>query len=132
MFHYRLMATAGLRQRVLRLHYLSRTLKVSISANGPHSTAAAQAVDEALQDKEEQFELGPLCAMEKLKRRKPVCLFFPLVSGNKLLGLHAMKRRHLKLAGYKVVELHHQEWFPLLRKSRTEKLAYLHCKVFDQ
>ncbi|CAL9690137.1 unnamed protein product [Knipowitschia caucasica] len=51
---------------------------------------------------------------------------------DQLLGLHAMKRRHLKLAGYKVVELHHQEWFPLLRKSRTEKLAYLHCKVFDQ
>lgn len=49
-----------------------------------------------------------------------------------LLGLHAMKRRHLKLAGYKVVELHHQEWFPLLRKSRTEKLAFLHCKIFNQ
>lgn len=49
-----------------------------------------------------------------------------------LLGLHAMKRRHLKLAGYKVVELNHQEWFPMLRKSRTEKLAYLHCKVFNQ
>lgn len=49
-----------------------------------------------------------------------------------LLGLHAMKRRHLKLAGYKVIELHHQEWFPLLRKSRLEKLAYLHCKVFTQ
>ncbi|XP_072300694.1 FAST kinase domain-containing protein 5, mitochondrial [Eucyclogobius newberryi] len=51
---------------------------------------------------------------------------------DQLLGLHAMKRRHLKLAGYKVVELHHQEWFPLVRKSRTEKLAYLHCKVFNQ
>lgn len=49
-----------------------------------------------------------------------------------LLGLHAMKRRHLKLADYKIVELHHQEWFPLLRKSRTEKLAYLHCKIFNQ
>ncbi|XP_034430634.1 FAST kinase domain-containing protein 5, mitochondrial [Hippoglossus hippoglossus] len=48
-----------------------------------------------------------------------------------LLGLHAMKRRHLKLAGYKVVELSRHEWFPLLRKSRAEKLAYLHCKVYD-
>nr|XP_019945153.1 PREDICTED: FAST kinase domain-containing protein 5, mitochondrial [Paralichthys olivaceus] len=48
-----------------------------------------------------------------------------------LLGLHAMKRRHLGLAGYKVVELSHYEWFPLLRKSRAEKLAYLHCKVYD-
>lgn len=48
-----------------------------------------------------------------------------------LLGLHAMKRRHLKMAGYKVVELSHHEWFPMLRKSRSEKLAYLRCKVFD-
>lgn len=48
-----------------------------------------------------------------------------------LLGLHAMKRRHLKLAGYKVVELSHHEWFPLMRKSRSERLAYLHCKVYD-
>lgn len=48
-----------------------------------------------------------------------------------LLGLHAMKRRHLNLAGYTVVELRHQEWFPLLRKSRSEKLAYLHCKVYN-
>lgn len=48
-----------------------------------------------------------------------------------LLGLHAMKRRQLKLAGYRVVELGYREWFPLLRKSRTEKLAYLHCKLFD-
>uniref|UniRef100_I3KXY7 RAP domain-containing protein n=1 Tax=Oreochromis niloticus TaxID=8128 RepID=I3KXY7_ORENI len=43
-----------------------------------------------------------------------------------LLGLHAMKRRQLKIAGYRVVELSYQEWFPLLRKSRAEKLAYLH------
>ncbi|XP_028992506.1 FAST kinase domain-containing protein 5, mitochondrial [Betta splendens] len=48
-----------------------------------------------------------------------------------LLGLHAMKRRQLNLAGYRVVELEHHEWFPLLRKSRSEKLAYLHCKVYD-
>uniref|UniRef100_A0A3P8U9Q2 FAST kinase domains 5 n=1 Tax=Amphiprion percula TaxID=161767 RepID=A0A3P8U9Q2_AMPPE len=48
-----------------------------------------------------------------------------------LLGLHAMKRRQLKMAGYRVVELNYHEWVPLLRKSRTEKLAYLHCKMFD-
>lgn len=51
---------------------------------------------------------------------------------DQMMGFHAMKRRHLKLAGYKVIELHHQEWFPLLRRSRTEKLAYLSCKVFSQ
>ncbi|XP_068427943.1 FAST kinase domain-containing protein 5, mitochondrial isoform X2 [Clinocottus analis] len=49
----------------------------------------------------------------------------------RLLGLHAMKRRQLKLAGYRVVELNHQEWFPMLRKSRVEKLAHLHCKIYN-
>lgn len=48
-----------------------------------------------------------------------------------LMGLHAMKRRHLKLAGYRVVELSFHEWFPMLRKSRAEKLAHLHCKVYN-
>lgn len=47
-----------------------------------------------------------------------------------LLGLHALKRRQLALAGYRVVELPHWEWFPLLRRSYAEKLAYLHCKIF--
>lgn len=50
---------------------------------------------------------------------------------DQLLGLHAMKRRQLKLAGYRVVELSHREWSPMLRKSRTEKMAYLHCKVYN-
>ncbi|KAM4610585.1 FAST kinase domain-containing protein 5, mitochondrial [Polymixia lowei] len=48
-----------------------------------------------------------------------------------LLGLHAMKRRQLKLAGYRIVELAHWEWFPLLKKSHAEKLAYLHCKIYS-
>lgn len=48
-----------------------------------------------------------------------------------LLGLHAMKRRQLRKAGYRVVELSHQEWFPMVRKSRTEKMAYLHCKIYN-
>ncbi|XP_051523458.1 FAST kinase domain-containing protein 5, mitochondrial-like [Myxocyprinus asiaticus] len=48
-----------------------------------------------------------------------------------LLGLHALKRRQLMLAGYRVVELPHWEWFPLLRRSQAEKLAYLHCKIFS-
>lgn len=50
---------------------------------------------------------------------------------DQLLGLHAMKRRQLKLAGYRVVELNYREWFHMLRKSRTEKMAYLHCKVYN-
>jgi len=48
-----------------------------------------------------------------------------------LLGLHALKRRQLRLAGYRVVELSHWEWFPLLRKRQHDKLAYLHCKIFS-
>lgn len=48
-----------------------------------------------------------------------------------LLGLHAMKRRHLKMVGYRVVELSYREWSSMLRKSRAEKLAYLHCKIYD-
>ncbi|KAG7476566.1 hypothetical protein MATL_G00084340 [Megalops atlanticus] len=47
-----------------------------------------------------------------------------------LLGLHALKRRQLALAGYRVVELPPWEWFPLLRRSRAEKLDYLRAKIF--
>uniref|UniRef100_A0A3B3Y1Y8 RAP domain-containing protein n=1 Tax=Poecilia mexicana TaxID=48701 RepID=A0A3B3Y1Y8_9TELE len=53
------------------------------------------------------------------------------IQSQQLLGLHAMKRRHLKIAGYRVVELSHWEWFSMLRKSRAQKLAYLHCKIYD-
>lgn len=48
-----------------------------------------------------------------------------------LLGLHAMKRRHLKIAGYRVVELNYHEWGPMLWKSKAEKLGYLHCKIYN-
>lgn len=48
---------------------------------------------------------------------------------SQLLGLHILKRRQLKQAGYQVVELSYQDWFPLLRKSKFKKLAYLQYKV---
>lgn len=48
----------------------------------------------------------------------------------RLLGLHCLKRRQLRLLGYEVVEIPFWEWFPLLRRSRSEKLSYLHYKVF--
>lgn len=48
-----------------------------------------------------------------------------------LTGLHSMKRRQLALAGYTVVEVPHWEWFPLLRRSLPERLAYMHCKIFS-
>lgn len=47
-----------------------------------------------------------------------------------LLGLHNMKRRQLNRVGYRVVELFHWEWLPLLKRTRLEKLAFLHEKVF--
>ncbi|XP_028829661.1 FAST kinase domain-containing protein 5, mitochondrial [Denticeps clupeoides] len=50
----------------------------------------------------------------------------------RLLGLHALKRRQLVRSGYRVVELAHWEWFPLLRRSQAEKTAYLHGKIFSR
>ncbi|NXT00874.1 FAKD5 protein, partial [Jacana jacana] len=49
----------------------------------------------------------------------------------RLLGLHCLKRRQLRQLGYVVVELPFWEWFPLLRRTRLEKLSYLHYKVFN-
>ncbi|XP_040275252.1 FAST kinase domain-containing protein 5, mitochondrial [Bufo bufo] len=48
-----------------------------------------------------------------------------------LLGLHAMKRRQLQKLGYVVVELPYWEWYPLAKCSQSEKLSYLHYKVYD-
>ncbi|XP_072475870.1 FAST kinase domain-containing protein 5, mitochondrial [Notamacropus eugenii] len=48
-----------------------------------------------------------------------------------LLGLHSMKRRQLRRLGYIVVELAFWEWFPLVKRTRSEKLSYLHEKVFN-
>ncbi|XP_023667414.2 FAST kinase domain-containing protein 5, mitochondrial [Paramormyrops kingsleyae] len=48
-----------------------------------------------------------------------------------LLGLQVLKRRQLALVGYRVVDLPPWEWLPLLRQSRTEKLAYLQGKIFS-
>lgn len=49
----------------------------------------------------------------------------------RLLGLHCLKRRQLRQLGYVVVELPFWEWFPLLKRTRLEKLSYLHYKVFN-
>uniref|UniRef100_UPI0037E762C4 FAST kinase domain-containing protein 5, mitochondrial n=1 Tax=Semicossyphus pulcher TaxID=241346 RepID=UPI0037E762C4 len=75
----------------------------------------------ALQDKKKIVKLAI-----QVPSRNQYCY-----QSQQLLGLHVMKRRQLKLAGYSVVELSHHEWFPMLRKSRAEKLAYLHCKVYN-
>ncbi|XP_069712734.1 FAST kinase domain-containing protein 5, mitochondrial [Phaenicophaeus curvirostris] len=52
-------------------------------------------------------------------------------SSKRLLGLHCLKRRQLQQLGYVVVELPFWEWFPLLKRTRLEKLSYLHYKVFN-
>ncbi|XP_015718448.1 FAST kinase domain-containing protein 5, mitochondrial [Coturnix japonica] len=52
-------------------------------------------------------------------------------SSKRLLGLHCLKRRQLRQLGYVVVELPFWEWFPLLKRTRLEKLSYLHYKVFN-
>ncbi|XP_021177541.2 FAST kinase domain-containing protein 5, mitochondrial isoform X1 [Fundulus heteroclitus] len=69
---------------------------------------------------------GPIKLAVQISSRNHYC-----IHSQQLLGLHAMKRRHLKMAGYRVVELGHQEWSLTLRKSRAEKLSYLHCKIYD-
>ncbi|NXO44329.1 FAKD5 protein, partial [Locustella ochotensis] len=51
-------------------------------------------------------------------------------ASRRLLGLHCLKRRQLRLLGYVVVEIPFWEWFPLLKRTRSEKLSYLHYKVF--
>ncbi|NXR27401.1 FAKD5 protein, partial [Cinclus mexicanus] len=51
-------------------------------------------------------------------------------SSKRLLGLHCLKRRQLRLLGYVVVEIPFWEWFPLLKRTRSEKLSYLHYKLF--
>ncbi|XP_072262751.1 FAST kinase domain-containing protein 5, mitochondrial [Pyxicephalus adspersus] len=55
-----------------------------------------------------------------------------LYQSKQLLGLHALKRRQLRKLGYVVVEIPFWEWFPLTKSAtRSEKLAYLHHKVFS-
>uniref|UniRef100_H3ATD1 FAST kinase domains 5 n=1 Tax=Latimeria chalumnae TaxID=7897 RepID=H3ATD1_LATCH len=48
-----------------------------------------------------------------------------------LLGLHSLKRRQLNQIGFVVVEIPFWEWLPLLKRTRSEKLAYLHQKIFS-
>ncbi|XP_037667297.1 FAST kinase domain-containing protein 5, mitochondrial [Choloepus didactylus] len=85
-----------------------------------------------------------LGAMEMAGLCPPACLQTPRVKlavqltnknqycygSRHLLGLHNMKRRQLVRLGYRVVELSHWEWLPLLKRTRSEKLAFLHEKVF--
>lgn len=85
-----------------------------------------------------------LRAMEMVGQCPPACMQAPQVKlaiqltnknqycygSRDLLGLHNMKRRQLNRLGYRVVELSHWEWLPLLKRTRFEKLAFLHEKVF--
>ncbi|XP_067838171.1 FAST kinase domain-containing protein 5, mitochondrial [Heptranchias perlo] len=62
----------------------------------------------------------------QVSNRNHYCYSSPI-----LLGLHSMKRRQLVQAGYVVVELPYWEWFPLLKRTRSEKLSYLHQKLYS-
>ncbi|XP_004383078.1 FAST kinase domain-containing protein 5, mitochondrial [Trichechus manatus latirostris] len=84
----------------------------------------------------EATEMADLCPPAHLQAPQ-VKLAIQLTNKNQycygsrhLLGLHNMKRRQLIRLGYRVVELSHWEWLPLLKRTRSEKLAFLHEKVF--
>ncbi|NXD09045.1 FAKD5 protein, partial [Nothocercus nigrocapillus] len=62
----------------------------------------------------------------QVSNRNHYCYF-----SKRLLGLHSLKRRQLRQLGYVAVELPFWEWFPLLKRTRSEKLSYLHYKVFN-
>nr|XP_051701170.1 FAST kinase domain-containing protein 5, mitochondrial [Oryctolagus cuniculus] len=87
-------------------------------------------------DRSEAVEMAGLCSPDHAQAPL-VKLAIQLTNKNQycygtrdLLGLHNMKRRQLVRIGYRVVELPHWEWLPLLKRTRLEKLAFLHEKVF--
>ncbi|XP_049725222.1 FAST kinase domain-containing protein 5, mitochondrial [Elephas maximus indicus] len=87
-------------------------------------------------DRLEAMEMADLCPPAQLQAPH-VKLAIQFTNRNQycygtrhLLGLHNMKRRQLVRLGYRVVELLYWEWFPLLKRTRSEKLAFLHEKVF--
>lgn len=49
----------------------------------------------------------------------------------KLCGDEIMKKRHLEILGYKVVEVPYFEWNSMKLSSRSAKLNYLYKKIFD-
>lgn len=51
---------------------------------------------------------------------------------SELLGVHVMKRRQLKIAGYHIVEIPFHEWHQVRRQSREKKQTYLAGKIFDR
>lgn len=73
--------------------------------------------------KEQHLEVKKLAV--QVTNRNQYCY-----SSKRLLGLHHLKRRQLRQLGYTVIELSFWEWFLMLKRSRSEKLSYLHHKVF--
>ncbi|XP_069833314.1 FAST kinase domain-containing protein 5, mitochondrial [Dendropsophus ebraccatus] len=119
---------------------LSRLLNKSQSQtpddtpDGPRSCPSSKSSAEITEDLVSQLTMGK-------KAKKPVAkvtkLAIQVTNRNhycygrkRLLGLHDMKRRQLQKLGYVVVELPYWEWYPLSKRSQSEKLSYLHYKVF--
>uniref|UniRef100_A0ACB8ECW2 Uncharacterized protein n=2 Tax=Sphaerodactylus townsendi TaxID=933632 RepID=A0ACB8ECW2_9SAUR len=68
---------------------------------------------------------------EEVSQRIALCIDDPkrfCINSHNLLGKEAIKRRHLKLVGYEVVQIPFFE-FELLN-SRTDTVEYLHKKIF--
>ncbi|NXS13944.1 FAKD5 protein, partial [Neodrepanis coruscans] len=79
-----------------------------------------------------ELESGPFPVGQEVKLALQVSNRNHYCYGSKrLLGLHCLKRRQLRQLGFVVVELPFWEWFPLLKCSRSEKLSYLHYRLFD-
>ncbi|XP_042324764.1 FAST kinase domain-containing protein 5, mitochondrial [Sceloporus undulatus] len=91
---------------------LNALTKSKMSSEGPHAPLSKQ-------------QTGGMKLAVQVSNRNHYCY------GSKhLLGLHSLKRRQLSRIGYVVIEIPFWEWFPLLRHSRSEKLSYLHYKLF--
>ncbi|CAL8367885.1 unnamed protein product [Lota lota] len=145
--HKTLLAMVGVRlTEDLLTQMLSSKKNMAPSALSPQSSPPALLRLEA-DEGEKQMNVETELAMTRPRfltdapvelNKTPVKLAIQVSNRNhycyqsdQLMGLHALKRRQLKVAGYRVVELNHWEWFPLLRKRQAEKLAYLHCKIYS-
>lgn len=81
---------------------------------------------------EEGFVL-PFTVNEDVHKRVALCIDGPnrfCLNSKHLLGKEAIKQRHLRLLGYKVVQIPYYEIETL--KSRLELVEYLQRKLFSQ
>lgn len=108
---------------------ISRLINASSKSSDAENPSIVE--DLSMNCPEEKHE-DPTCHSEVIKLAIQVTNRNQYLYGSKqLLGLHALKRRQLRKLGYVVVEVPFWEWFPLVIRTQSEKLAYLHHKVFS-